>query len=139
MYVGNISSIILFILQFITFFFTLICFIPLSRFIPEQRKNLVWINERSHEAYAKNYEIFFPHDEHLSGRNLKTDPFHNVSYALRKYSNFVNIFQLDYSFSYFFYLSIMCYCSSFMHDSYSSMKAPSWKNGKDGNVQDGSC
>lgn len=54
----------------------------LSRYIPEQRKNSVWVNERSHEAYAKNYSIVFKHDEHLSGRNLKTDPFHNVSYGL---------------------------------------------------------
>ncbi|XP_072748351.1 sarcosine dehydrogenase, mitochondrial-like isoform X2 [Anoplolepis gracilipes] len=50
----------------------------IRRFIPEQRKNLVWINERCQEAYAKNYEIVFPHDERLSGRNLKTDPFHNL-------------------------------------------------------------
>jgi len=53
-----------------------------SRYIPEQRKNSVWVNERSHEAYAKNYNIVFSHDEYLSGRNLKTDPFHNVSYTL---------------------------------------------------------
>ncbi|XP_011689604.1 PREDICTED: sarcosine dehydrogenase, mitochondrial [Wasmannia auropunctata] len=49
----------------------------IRRFIPEQRKNSIWVNERSHEAYAKNYNIVFSHDEHLSGRNLKTDPFHN--------------------------------------------------------------
>lgn len=42
--------------------------------------NLVWATERSHEAYAKNYDVAFPHDEPLSGRNLKTDPFHDVSY-----------------------------------------------------------
>ncbi|XP_076233334.1 sarcosine dehydrogenase, mitochondrial-like [Calliopsis andreniformis] len=48
------------------------------RFIAEQRKNLIWINERSYEAYAKNYNIVFPHDEPLSGRNLKTDPFHDL-------------------------------------------------------------
>ncbi|XP_011352418.2 sarcosine dehydrogenase, mitochondrial isoform X2 [Ooceraea biroi] len=50
----------------------------IRRYIPEQRKNLVWSNERSHEAYARNYEIRFPHDEHLSGRNLKIDPFHDL-------------------------------------------------------------
>lgn len=57
-------------------------FFSQSRYIPEQRKNSVWVNERSHEAYAKNYNIVFSHDEHLSGRNLKIDPFHNVSYTL---------------------------------------------------------
>lgn len=51
-----------------------------KRFIPEQMNNLVWATERSHEAYAKNYDVVFPHDEPLSGRNLKTDPFHDVSY-----------------------------------------------------------
>ncbi|XP_011259661.2 sarcosine dehydrogenase, mitochondrial [Camponotus floridanus] len=50
----------------------------IRRFIPEQRKNLAWITERSQEAYAKNYEIIYPHDERLSGRNLKIDPFHNL-------------------------------------------------------------
>ncbi|XP_017757288.1 PREDICTED: sarcosine dehydrogenase, mitochondrial [Eufriesea mexicana] len=50
----------------------------IRRFLPEQRNNLVWIHERSYEAYAKNYSIIFPHDEPLSGRNLKTDPFHNL-------------------------------------------------------------
>lgn len=50
----------------------------IHRFLPEQRNNMVWIHERSHEAYAKNYSIIFPHDEPLSGRNLKVDPFHSV-------------------------------------------------------------
>ncbi|XP_014477949.1 PREDICTED: sarcosine dehydrogenase, mitochondrial isoform X2 [Dinoponera quadriceps] len=50
----------------------------IRRYIPEQREDPVWINERSHEAYARNYDIAFPHDEHLSGRNLKTDPFHKL-------------------------------------------------------------
>ena len=27
--------------------------------------------ERSHEAYAKNYSMVFPHDEPLAGRNMK--------------------------------------------------------------------
>ncbi|XP_020288905.1 sarcosine dehydrogenase, mitochondrial [Pseudomyrmex gracilis] len=49
----------------------------IRRYTTEQRKNFVWIKERSHEAYANNYDILFPHDEHLSGRNLKTDPFHD--------------------------------------------------------------
>ncbi|XP_043254567.1 sarcosine dehydrogenase, mitochondrial isoform X1 [Colletes gigas] len=50
----------------------------IRRFIPEQRNNLIWTNERSHEAYAKNYNIVFPHDEPLSGRNFKKDPFHDL-------------------------------------------------------------
>ncbi|XP_012238092.1 sarcosine dehydrogenase, mitochondrial [Bombus impatiens] len=50
----------------------------IRRFLPEQRNNMVWIHERSHEAYAKNYNIIFPHDEPLSGRNLKVDPFHSL-------------------------------------------------------------
>ncbi|XP_078045792.1 sarcosine dehydrogenase, mitochondrial-like isoform X2 [Augochlora pura] len=50
----------------------------IRRFITEQRNNLTWMTERSYEAYAKNYNIIFPHDEPLSGRNLKTDPFHNL-------------------------------------------------------------
>lgn len=51
------------------------------RFLPEQRNNLLWTNERSHEAYAKNYNIVFPHDQPLTGRNFKTGPFHTVRLA----------------------------------------------------------
>ncbi|XP_076755351.1 sarcosine dehydrogenase, mitochondrial-like [Xylocopa sonorina] len=50
----------------------------IRRFLPEQRNNLIWINERSREAYATNYNIIFPHNQPLSGRNLKTNPFHNL-------------------------------------------------------------
>ncbi|XP_047624808.1 sarcosine dehydrogenase, mitochondrial isoform X3 [Phacochoerus africanus] len=35
-----------------------------------------WIRERSHESYAKNYSIVFPHDEPLAGRNMRRDPLH---------------------------------------------------------------
>ncbi|KAK1333998.1 hypothetical protein QTO34_004996 [Cnephaeus nilssonii] len=35
-----------------------------------------WIRERSHESYAKNYAVVFPHDEPLAGRNMRTDPLH---------------------------------------------------------------
>ncbi|XP_072604324.1 sarcosine dehydrogenase, mitochondrial isoform X4 [Vulpes vulpes] len=35
-----------------------------------------WIRERSHESYAKNYSVVFPHDEPLAGRNMRTDPLH---------------------------------------------------------------
>ncbi|XP_055610172.1 sarcosine dehydrogenase, mitochondrial [Uranotaenia lowii] len=46
------------------------------RFTPKQKKALNWATERSHEAYAKNYSIVFPHDEALAGRNFTVDPFH---------------------------------------------------------------
>ncbi|XP_046739990.1 sarcosine dehydrogenase, mitochondrial isoform X1 [Diprion similis] len=50
----------------------------IRRFTPEQTSDSLWANERSHEAYAKNYSIVFPHDEYLSGRNMNKDPFHEV-------------------------------------------------------------
>ncbi|KAK2582795.1 hypothetical protein KPH14_005056 [Odynerus spinipes] len=50
----------------------------IRRFLPEQTNNLTWATSRSHEAYAKNYDVVFPHDERLSGRNLKIDPFHDI-------------------------------------------------------------
>lgn len=50
----------------------------IRRFTPAQTRDLVWANERSHEAYAKNYSIVFPHDQPLSGRDFKTDEFHDV-------------------------------------------------------------
>ena len=48
------------------------------RFTPKQRNNYDWVVERSHEAYAKNYEIVFPNDQPLAGRNFEKDPFHEV-------------------------------------------------------------
>ncbi|KAF4520494.1 hypothetical protein B566_EDAN004745 [Ephemera danica] len=50
----------------------------IRRYTLEQRRNVEWARERSHEAYAKNYSIVFPHDEPLAGRNLKQDPFHKA-------------------------------------------------------------
>lgn len=41
--------------------------------------NKSWVLERSHESYAKNYSIVFPHDEPLAGRNQRQSPLHNVS------------------------------------------------------------
>ena len=41
-------------------------------------KDKVWVEQRSHEAYAKNYAMVFPHDEALAGRNRKKDPLHEV-------------------------------------------------------------
>ena len=43
----------------------------IRRFCPVVSKNKNWVIERSHEAYAKNYSIVFPHDEPLAGRNMK--------------------------------------------------------------------
>lgn len=40
-----------------------------------------WIRERSHESYAKNYSVVFPHDEPLAGRNMRRDPLHEVYQA----------------------------------------------------------
>uniref|UniRef100_A0A336MEF7 CSON013804 protein n=1 Tax=Culicoides sonorensis TaxID=179676 RepID=A0A336MEF7_CULSO len=48
----------------------------IRRFSDMQTKNVKWATERSHEAYAKNYSIVFPHDEPLAGRNLIHDPLH---------------------------------------------------------------
>ncbi|XP_012253528.2 sarcosine dehydrogenase, mitochondrial [Athalia rosae] len=53
----------------------------IRRFTPEQTSDSIWANERSHEAYAKNYSIVFPHDESLSGRNVTKDPFHDILLA----------------------------------------------------------
>ncbi|XP_051158865.1 sarcosine dehydrogenase, mitochondrial [Leptopilina boulardi] len=50
----------------------------IRRFTPEQMKDAIWANERSHEAYVKNYSTVFPHDQPLSGRNFKTGPFHKL-------------------------------------------------------------
>ncbi|KAJ4441685.1 hypothetical protein ANN_11543, partial [Periplaneta americana] len=48
----------------------------IRRFTPEQRKDAAWVFAKSHESYATNYEIVFPHDEHLAGRNFNQGPFH---------------------------------------------------------------
>jgi len=50
----------------------------IRRFCPEVSADKEWVDQRSHEAYAKNYAIVFPHDEPLSGRNMKKDPLHEV-------------------------------------------------------------
>ena len=43
----------------------------IRRFCPKVSKDTNWVIERSHEAYAKNYSMIFPHDEPLAGRNMK--------------------------------------------------------------------
>ncbi|RHY32968.1 hypothetical protein DYB32_002079, partial [Aphanomyces invadans] len=48
----------------------------IHRFHPSMLGHARWNKERSHEAYAKNYAIVFPHDEPLAGRNMRLTPFH---------------------------------------------------------------
>uniref|UniRef100_A0A4W3JUE9 Sarcosine dehydrogenase n=1 Tax=Callorhinchus milii TaxID=7868 RepID=A0A4W3JUE9_CALMI len=49
-----------------------------GRFHHSLTQNNRWIRERSHESYAKNYSVVFPHDEPLAGRNMRQDPLHQV-------------------------------------------------------------
>lgn len=57
----------------------LIQMLPSSRrFHHSLTDNNRWIRERSHESYAKNYSVVFPHDEPLAGRNVRKDPLHEV-------------------------------------------------------------
>lgn len=50
----------------------------IRRFTPAMLNNRTWILQQSHENYVKTYSIEWPHDDHLSGRNLVTDIFHQV-------------------------------------------------------------
>ena len=43
----------------------------IRRFSPDLTRNSDWIRQRSHEAYAKNYSIVYPHDEPLASRKMK--------------------------------------------------------------------
>ncbi|OXB69053.1 hypothetical protein ASZ78_009529 [Callipepla squamata] len=52
--------------------------LPFRRFHRSLTNNNRWIRERSHESYAKNYSVVFPHDEPLAGRNMRKDPLHQV-------------------------------------------------------------
>ena len=49
------------------------------RFHTSLTSNSKWSVERSHESYAKNYSVVYPHDEPLASRNMRCDPFHQVS------------------------------------------------------------
>ena len=49
------------------------------RFHSSLTSNKKWNRERSHESYAKNYSIVYQHDEPLASRNMRCDPFHQVS------------------------------------------------------------
>lgn len=56
--------------------------LPASRrFHHSLTNNNRWIRERSHESYAKNYSVVFPHDEPLAGRNVRKDPLHEVGHG----------------------------------------------------------
>ena len=37
----------------------------IRRFHPSLSSNPAWVNQRSHESYAKNYAMVFPHDQAL--------------------------------------------------------------------------
>ena len=50
----------------------------IKRFHSSIVNNEKWIKDSSIESYAKNYHIVWPHDEHLSGRNLIKDKLHNT-------------------------------------------------------------
>mmetsp|Transcript_50342 Transcript_50342/g.108458 ORF Transcript_50342/g.108458 Transcript_50342/m.108458 type:complete len:906 (-) Transcript_50342:62-2779(-) len=49
-----------------------------ARFHPEPTRNSRWIEDRTHESYAKTYAIVFPHDEPLSGRGVRKSGLHDV-------------------------------------------------------------
>jgi len=53
----------------------------IRRFCPTVSQSKSWVDQRSHEAYAKNYAMVFPHDEPLASRNMKKDPLHEVLLA----------------------------------------------------------
>ncbi|XP_045607468.2 LOW QUALITY PROTEIN: sarcosine dehydrogenase, mitochondrial [Procambarus clarkii] len=50
----------------------------IRRFHPALNANKAWVLARSHESYAKNYSIVFPHDEPLAGRGQRRSPLHQV-------------------------------------------------------------
>eukprot|EP00929_Paragymnodinium_shiwhaense_P018855 TRINITY_DN13044_c0_g1_i1.p1 TRINITY_DN13044_c0_g1~~TRINITY_DN13044_c0_g1_i1.p1 ORF type:complete len:971 (-),score=223.55 TRINITY_DN13044_c0_g1_i1:355-3267(-) len=49
-----------------------------ARFHPEGNRDARWIEDRTHESYAKTYSIVFPHDEPLAGRGLRQSALHDV-------------------------------------------------------------
>ena len=56
------------------------CVIIYRRFHSSITADQKWLRERSHESYAKNYSMVFPHDEPLASRNMRRDPFHKVKH-----------------------------------------------------------
>ncbi|XP_066953754.1 sarcosine dehydrogenase, mitochondrial-like isoform X1 [Macrobrachium rosenbergii] len=50
----------------------------IRRFHTSLNSDRDWVLARSHESYAKNYSIVFPHDEPLAGRNKRLSPLHEI-------------------------------------------------------------
>lgn len=48
----------------------------IRRFTPGQMSRAHWMRESSHEAYVRNYNIVFPQDEPLAGRDASHDALH---------------------------------------------------------------
>lgn len=42
-----------------------------ARFHPQCTRDARWVEDRTHESYAKTYSIVFPHDEPLAGRKMR--------------------------------------------------------------------
>ena len=42
------------------------------------------MKERSHESYAKNYSVVYPHDEPLAARNMRRDALYEVRLFLNE-------------------------------------------------------
>ena len=50
----------------------------IRRYTPSQLANARFVLERSHEAYARNYDLVFPADESLGGRGVQVAPLHQL-------------------------------------------------------------
>ncbi|XP_004928559.1 sarcosine dehydrogenase, mitochondrial [Bombyx mori] len=48
----------------------------IRRFTPAQMSRAHWMRESSHESYVRNYNIVFPNDEKLAGRDASHDALH---------------------------------------------------------------
>lgn len=48
-----------------------------ARFHQSCTRDSRWIEDRTHESYAKTYAIVFPHDEPLAGRGIRTSALHD--------------------------------------------------------------
>jgi hypothetical protein len=44
----------------------------IRRYHPKLAASPAWVNQRSHESYAKNYAMVFPHDEALGKMHRRT-------------------------------------------------------------------
>ena len=47
--------------------------LDINRFKTESMKNKNWIINKSHESYARNYDIMWPRDEPLASRDVGRD------------------------------------------------------------------